>query len=82
MLVSLEGNRLAPRLASKADLDTRTPLRRRGQTVRIDPGATLDKAEEKALAKDLASLVKSKAVKKTDAAPAAKPLSAPFRPAA
>ena len=44
-----------------------------GQTARVDPGATLDKAEENALAKDLASLVKSKAVKKTDAAPAAKP---------
>lgn len=41
-----------------------------GQTSRIDPGATLDKAEERALAKDLESLVKSKAIKKTDAAPA------------
>ena len=46
-----------------------------GQTSRIDPGATLDKAEEKALSKDLASLVKSKALKQAKDAPAPAPKS-------
>ena len=41
-----------------------------GQTARIDPGATLSKAEEKVLAKDLPNLVKSKAVTQSKDAPA------------
>ena len=43
-----------------------------GQTARVAPGAELTKAEEKALSKDLASLVKSKALKQAKDAPAPK----------
>ena len=39
-----------------------------GQTAVITPGSELSKAEEKALAKDLADLVKSKAIKSDKAA--------------
>lgn len=34
-----------------------------GQTARVDPGAELTKDQEKALSKDLATLVKQKAIK-------------------
>ena len=43
-----------------------------GQTARIDPGAELTKEQEEALAKDIASLVKTKAIKEQKKAPAAK----------
>lgn len=46
-----------------------------GQTARVAPGAELTKAEEKALSKDLASLVKSKALKQAKDAPASAPKS-------
>lgn len=45
-----------------------------GQTASVAPGAELSKAEEKALSKDLADLVKSKALKENKpAATAAAP---------
>ena len=48
-----------------------------GQTVRVDPGAELTKDQEKALSKDLATLVKQKAIKenksKSPVAAAGKP---------
>lgn len=43
-----------------------------GQTARVAPGAELTKAEEKALSKDLTSLVKSKALKQAKDTPAPK----------
>lgn len=42
-----------------------------GQTASVAPGAELTKAEEKALSKDLADLVKSKAIKENKAVAAA-----------
>ena len=48
-----------------------------GQTARVDPGAELTKDQEKALSKDLATLVKQKAIKenksKSPVAAAGKP---------
>ena len=48
-----------------------------GQTARVDPGAELTKDQEKALSKDLANLVKQKAIKenksKSPVAAAGKP---------
>ena len=48
-----------------------------GQTARVDPGAELTKDQEKALSKDLAHLVKQKAIKenksKSPVAAAGKP---------
>lgn len=42
-----------------------------GQTARVDPGAELTKDQEKALSKDLATLVKQKAIKENKKSPVA-----------
>ena len=42
-----------------------------GQTARVDPGSELTKEQEKALSKDIPSLLKQKAIKEHKKAPAA-----------
>lgn len=41
-----------------------------GKTARVEPGAELSKAQEKALSKDIPALLKNKAIKEEKSAPA------------